>query len=145
MICVDITNESIDSYKKQLANFNWDDWSEVHFVHGFETHVYADTFFYASYPLESQFSDIEKSVDEILNSLSAQVISYDYQGKIIHNCVFSNSARVALRDYADQNKIDQMVIETRGKHGFESLFSSSFAEYMIGHANCNLLIVRDKK
>lgn len=144
MICVDVTDESINSYKRQLKEFNWQGWDEIHLVHGFETQVYADTFYFASYPLESQMDDIEKSVEGILSGLAKEVMPEDYSANVIAKCIFSNSSRVSLKEYAEDNKIDEMIIETRGKHGIASLFSSSFAEYMVEHAPCRLMILRDK-
>lgn len=143
MICVDVTNESINSFKGQLKNYDWSRWDEVHFVHGFETQVYADTFYFASYPLESQMDDIEKSVATLLQGLSKELIPSDYKGKVIGKCLFANSSKIALKEYAQENSIDEMMIETRGKHGFSGLFSSSFAEYMVGHAPCRLMILRE--
>lgn len=143
MICVDITNESIDTFKGQLEKFEWESWTEVHFVHGFETQVYADTFYFASYPLESQLGDIESSVMTLLEGLAKTLVPDSFNGNVYTKCIFGSSSRLALRDYAEEEKIDEMVIETRGKHGFTGLFSSSFAEYMVGHAPCRLLILRE--
>lgn len=145
MICVDITDESINAYKNQLKDFDWNRWDEVHLVHGFETQVYADTFYFASYPLEGQMGDIEKSVSDLLLGLSNEIIAEDYKGKVFGKCLFASSAKVALKEYAEENKIDEMIIETRGKHGIAALFSSSFAEYMVGHAPCRLMILREVK
>ena len=145
MVCVDLTDRSIDLYKKQLKEWNWDEWDEVHFVHGFRSQVYADNFYFSAFPTELQVGSIEESVQSVLDGLGSYFVDGGFKGKVVCKCIVSHNPKGSLRNYADENDIYQMLIETRGKHGLEGLFSSSFAEFMVRHAPCRVLVLRDDK
>ena len=72
-----------------------------------------------------------------------EVKEIDTRVKIISKCMLVSFPKESLANYARDNQIDTMVIGTRGKHGISGLFSSSFAEYMIRHASCELRIIRE--
>jgi nucleotide-binding universal stress UspA family protein len=141
MICVDLNDASINHYKETLKSWNWDTTQELHLVHGFQLQIYADTFFFNSYPLEDQYDQIEESVNQVLSQLASE-LDFGKDLKIFTKCIISSSPKKALADYAQEQSIDEMIISTRGKHGIEALFSSSFAEYMIRYAPCELRIIR---
>ncbi len=145
MVCVDMTDESVELYKDNLKSLDWSHVDEVHLVHAFQLVKYTDTFYMVSYPQETEHGEIEKSVDEILERLAEDVFPGADKPKIITKCIFSAAPKEGLVEYATDNKITEMIIGTRGKHGVASLFSSSFAEYMIRHAHCALRILRAKQ
>ncbi len=142
MVCVDLSNESVELFKNSMGKWNWESIDEVHFVHGFQLQTYADLFFLSTYPSEEQYDDVEESVNSILKGLEEHVVSMDSKVRILRKCIITNSPKEALVDYVERNKIDTMAIGTRGKHGVAGLFPSSFAEYMVKHAPCELKIIR---
>lgn len=143
MMCIDLKNESVDLFLKDIKKTDWKDINEVHFVHGFQLQYYADTFYFTSYPLESQYAEIEQSVMQVLRPLEDAVKDLNSEVKSFTKCMIASSPKESLIDYAKKNAINSMVIGTRGKHGIEGLFSSSFAEYMVRHAHCELRIIRE--
>lgn len=144
MVAVDLSDHSINLLKDKLSKRDWSGVSEVHLVHGFQLQIYADNFYFTAYPMEDQYEEVKKSVDELLNNLASEVFKGDGGPKIVNDCVISSSPTKDLCDYAKDKKIDEMIIGTRGKHGISGLFSSSFAEYMVRHAPCELHILRSE-
>lgn len=142
MVCVDLNNESVELFKKDVKQRNWKEVEEVHFIHGFQFQHYADAFYFTSYPLENQYGDIEKSVERVFQPLVNIVRDSNNEIQVISKCIIVSSPKKSLAEYAKDNKIDSMVIGTRGKDGIAGLFSSSFAEYMVRHAPCELRIIR---
>ncbi len=139
MLCIDLNNESLEVFKESFKKEQWGDVQEYHLVYSVQLQVYADTFFLTSFPDESQHKDIEASVQEVISNLKKEILP-DANCKI--KCLFSSSPKAAMAEYAKNNNIDEMVIGTRGKHGVAGVFSSSFAEYMVRHAPCQLRIIR---
>lgn len=45
-------------------------------------------------------------------------------------------------EYLKEVKADLVITATRGKHGIEGLFSSSFTDHLVKHAPCNVLTLR---
>jgi len=142
MICVDINQESVQLLEDHLKSWSWDNIDEVHLVHGFKLQVYTDAFYFTSYPMENQYGEVEKSVNQVLEILEKNIFGENPKIKVIKKCIISNSPKKSLSEYAQDCSIDEMIIGTRGKHGVEGFFSSSFAEYMVGHAPCQLKIIR---
>jgi nucleotide-binding universal stress UspA family protein len=118
---------------------------ELHLVHGFQTQVYTDAFYFTSYPSEDQYPEVEKSVEEVLTLVENGTLFSEQKPKVVKKCLISGSPKQDLAEYAQNQKINEMMIGTRGKHGIEGLFSSSFAEYMVRHAPCELIIYREDK
>ena len=144
LVAVDLSDHSVNLLKEKMALMDWSAVSEVHLVHGFQLQVYADNFFFTAYPMEDQYEEVRKSVSDLLDQLTKDVFKDSSSPKVIKDCLISASPAHHVMEYAKDHKIDEMIIGTRGKHGIEGVFSSSFAEYMIRHAHCDLQIVRAK-
>lgn len=141
MVAVDLSDHSINLLKEKLSKRDWSGVSEVHLVHGFQLQIYADNFYFTAYPMEDQYEEVKKSVNELLDGLAKEVFKGEGPA-ITKECIISSSPTKDLVDYAGEKKIDELIIGTRGKHGIAGLFSSSFAEYMVRHAPCELHILR---
>ena len=142
MVAVDLSDHSINLLKDKLSKMDWTGTKELHLVHGFQLQIYADNFYFTAYPMEDQYEEVKKSVNELLNGLAEEVFKGEGGPNVIKQCVISSSPTKDLAEYAGENKIGKMIIGTRGKHGISGLFSSSFAEYMVRHAPCELHILR---
>lgn len=144
LICVDLSNESVDLIKEDILKRDMNSFEEVHFVHGFQVQVYADSFYFCTYPLENEYQKVEDSVVEVLTTVEKQLESSLKNKTVVKKCLISRDPRESILEYVQENKIDRMLIGTRGKQGIAGVFSSSFAEHMVRHAPCELLIIRAK-
>ncbi len=100
LICVDLKDQSINLMKKKLESILKDHKGEVHFVHAFELQVYADAFFYATYPTEDQYQVVEDSVKKVLGDLVAHFKTLFPQTHFISQCLIVSSVKEAVVGYA---------------------------------------------
>ena len=142
LVCIDLSNESVELIKKDLSKRDLSSYDEIHLVHSFQTQVYADSFYYITYPLEGDYEKIEESVEEVLKGIEKEIGENFKNISIKRKCLITNDSREAMSEYVRENSISRMYIATMGKHGISGLFKSSFAEYMVRHASCELLIIR---
>jgi nucleotide-binding universal stress UspA family protein len=56
--------------------------------------------------------------------------------------VATDSVPVEILNYAEKNKIDLIIVGTKGKAGPERVLLGSVASYVITHAQCPILVVR---
>lgn len=144
LVAVDLNDHSMNLLKEKIAKKDWSQVEELHLVHGFQLQVYADNFFFTAYPMEDQYEGVEKSVESLFDQLVKGVFEEGTGPKIFKECLISGSPSHEIVEYSKKHKINEMLIGTRGKHGIEGMFSSSFAEYMIRHAHCDLQIFREQ-
>jgi hypothetical protein len=117
--------------------------SEIHFVHVFNTITYSFIFgdFPTIYPVEADRSLIEKSIVSILENTSKTHLPSNFQGKVIHQCLFADDAKDKFSEYVKGINADLVLVATREKHG---IFDSSFAQYLVKHTNANILVLKHK-
>ena len=142
LVNIDLKDQSITPLKQYFETLNWETVGSIHFVHSFQKQVYADNFYFTSYPNENEFEKIEESANEFLKGIAKDLIPEKYNHLVSTQCLISHTPKKAVVEYADKNNIQNMVIITRGLHGIEGVFASSFAEHMIRHAHCELTILR---
>lgn len=141
-ICIDLTETSVAQIKRKLEEMNFSDVSEIHLLHGFQKQVYVDNFFFTQFPFQDQMEEVKKSVLEVLTDIEESIKTNGKIMTIVKECLIADLPKKEIADYVKENNLDQLIVATRGKHGIEGLFSSSFAEYMVRHVDSELLIIR---
>ena len=82
--------------------------------------------------------DAQRNVDSILTSARSQGILV--KGEVRNSN--SNSVTESILDCAKEEKVDLIVIGTRGLGSFEKLILGSISSGVVSHAECNVLVVR---
>ena len=139
VLCVTLNDDSLDQMKK-LKGTPLLAYDEVHLVHCFEVQMYNSDFSPFIYPTEEQYPEIEKAGLEILKSLSENIKASNPELKVF----FSQSPHQKMIEYLQEIKADLAVVATRGKHGIEGLFSSSFADHLIKYSPCDIYVIRPR-
>ena len=145
LVCVELTNDSINALKSSLKNHVWAGSEHITFIHGFQSRIYADNFYFTSFPHENEVGPVVDSVEKTLTTIASDIVPKEYVGKVEYKCILSPTPKIAIKDFAKEDGFDQVIVATQDKHGIEGIFHSSFAEYMVGHAHCDVLVVREKK
>lgn len=140
VICVSLNDESLDNLAQLKGDQILKD-AKVHLVHCFEIQVYTSDFSPYIYPTEEKYPEIEAASLKILDSLQERL---GLEEKVEKKCFFSQSPKQRLKEYLEESKADLCVVATRGKHGIQGLFSSSFAEHLVKYSPCDLHIKRPK-
>ncbi|HAZ13839.1 MAG: hypothetical protein A2X86_14410 [Bdellovibrionales bacterium GWA2_49_15] len=142
ILCADLTEQSLNGLADFASTPYFDKATEIHITHGFETKVYAGEFYAQYYPTEQQFPEIEKSAIELMRNALAKPFSAKSKEDIYYHCLFSPSRKEVITNYANTLKANLVVVATRSLTGLKGVFSFSFAEYMIRHAPCDVLILK---
>jgi nucleotide-binding universal stress UspA family protein len=87
--------------------------------------------------LETQKKDVQKWFDEIRSKLKNTNIS------VTDKIIISVSSIVGkIIGFADKEKVDFIILGTRGRTGFKKLFLGSVAEGVVTHSSCPVMVVR---
>ena len=87
--------------------------------------------------LETQKKDVQKWFDEIRSKLKNTNIS------VTDKIIISVSSIVGeIIEFADKEKVDLIILGTRGRTGFKKLLLGSVAEGVVTHSSCPVMLVR---
>jgi nucleotide-binding universal stress UspA family protein len=82
-------------------------------------------------------NDAEVVVKQVVSKAEASGIKV--RGEIVENVP---SVVEAITDYADEWKVQLVVVGTRGLSGFKKLLLGSVSGALVSHASCSVLVVR---
>jgi len=116
--------------------------ANVHIIHCFEVQLYTADFAPYVYPTEEKYPELEEASQLILNPLKEKLASDC--SSVNSKVFFSQSPKQKIKEYLQEVNADMVVVATRGKHGIEGLFSSSFAEFLVKFSPCDVHILRPK-
>jgi nucleotide-binding universal stress UspA family protein len=87
--------------------------------------------------LETQKKEVQKWFDEITSKLKSTNIS------VTDKIIISVSSIVGeIIEFADKEKVDLIILGTRGRTGFKKLLLGSVAEGVVTHSSCPVMVVR---
>ncbi len=143
LICVDLQDQSTHPYQEYFKTTKLDNIDEIYIVHAFQKQIYADNFMVTTYPPTDEYDKIKSTAENFLKEIAKGMIPEQLITKTKFECLLTHTPQKDLVEYADKMQASEMIISTRGLHGIEGLFASSFAEYMIRHAHCPLTVLRN--
>jgi nucleotide-binding universal stress UspA family protein len=89
------------------------------------------------YVLETQKKDVQNWFDEIRSKLKKTSIS------VTDKIIISVSSIVGeIIGFGDKEKVDLIILGTRGRTGFKKLLLGSVAEGVVTHSSCPIMVVR---
>jgi len=86
--------------------------------------------------LDTQKKDVQKWFDEIRSKLANSKIP------VTDKIIVSVSSIVGIVGFADKEKMDLIILGTRGRTGFKKLLMGSVAEGVVNHSSCPVMVVR---
>ncbi len=116
--------------------------ASVHFYHCFEVNVYTTDLSPYIFPVEEQYPEIEASSLKILENTAKELLTDEDFKHAKFTCEFSQNVKQKSVDFLKGLKPDCAVLATRGKHGIEGFFTSSFVEHLIKFSPCDLYVAR---
>lgn len=114
---------------------------QVSLIHIFKTEYYTNDFAPYSFPPEEAKPEIEKTVITSLKNIQENYLPPNLS-QVQLSCDFSGNPKQTLVDQLQNEKFDLVITATRGKHGIEGLFSSSFSEFLLKFSPCDVLVLR---
>src|SRR5688500_1388190 len=86
--------------------------------------------------LDTQKKDVQKWFDEIRSKLANSKIP------VTDKIIVSVSSIVGIVGFADKEKMDLIILGTRGRTGFKKLLMGSVAKGVVNHSSCPVMVVR---
>ena len=141
VICTTLEEESLNTLKKLKNDIELKN-ARIHIITIVEKQIYTVELAAYIYPVENQYPAIESSALTILNSLASDLgVNQD---QVTCKCFFEYDREKKVKEYINEVNADLVVVATRGKHGVEGFFSSSFADFLCKFSPCDVLVMRPK-
>ncbi len=122
--------------------FDWSHVTDVHFIHVVKKNITPLEFGLMEMPDENTFKEMAPTLTKFMKDEAHKIIPRDFHGKAhFHLASDFNPAEEITRQIKSL-KNNLIVVSTRGKHGFEGLFTSSFTDHMVKFAPCDVFVVR---
>lgn len=141
VLCTSLEEESINTLKKLKGDIELQN-VRLHIITVIEKQIYNVDLTPYVYPVEAQFPEIEASAMGLLKSV-AQSLGVD-EKNVICKCFFEYDREKTVKQYLHAVDANLVVVATRGKHGLEGFFSSSFADYLCKFSPCDVLVMRPR-
>jgi len=138
VICMPMDEDLQNKIFAALKKVEWPKEHEVDFVHIFKEESFPYVIPPTIYPNQDQKLEIKKTIEEMFEGLTKDL---PFKNKTYH-CTFSESPKEEMVNYLKEVNANLAVVLTKERHGLSGFFASSFADYLIGHAPCNVLTLR---
>ena len=143
VLCATLTDQSLDLLK-ELKNSPLLEGARIHLIHCFEIQVYTNEFSPYIYPTEDKYPELTEAAKTVLQGVEDELKVGHPNTEFVKEVYFTQSPKQKMKEYLKEINADLVVVATRGKHGIEGLFTSSFAEFLVKYSPCDIHILRPK-
>ena len=143
VICASLNDDSLNLLKSLKGSPLLEN-TRIHLVHCFEVHVYTSDFSPYVYPTEDKYPELEEASKKVLSGLVNEICTEEEKKNTESHVFFTQSPKQKMKEYLEESNADMVIVATRGKHGIEGLFSSSFAEHLVKYSPCDVHILRPR-
>ncbi|PZO96722.1 universal stress protein [Streptococcus halichoeri] len=139
MVAVDGSYESELAFHKGV-NVALRNQGELFLVHVIDTRALQSVATFDTYI----YDKLEQEAKDVLSELERQAKQAGLT-RITQIIEFGNPKSLLARDIPEREKVDLIMLGATGLNTFERLLIGSSSEYVLRHASCDLLIVRDSE
>ena len=122
--------------------FDWSHVKSVHFIHVVKKNITPLEFGLVEMPDEKTFLELEPTLQKYLRDEAQKIIPPDYTGECYFHVTRDFSPEDEMIGLLKKYDASLVVVSTRGKHGFDGLFYSSFTDQMVKFSPCDVYVVR---
>ncbi len=122
--------------------FDWSHVREVHMVHVVKKNITPLEFGLVEMPDEKTYQEMIPTLEKYLRDEAQKIIPSQFQGEVYFHLTRDFSPEEEMISMLKKLEVSLVVVSTRGKHGFEGLFHSSFTDQMVKFAPCDVYVVR---
>jgi hypothetical protein len=144
VIALPLEEELLKPLYEWGKRFDWSHVGNVHFVHSVKKNITPLEFGLMEMPDENTFKEMLPVMNKFMSEESKKIVSPPFQGKTHFHLSSHFNPAEEITNTIKSLKASLVVISTRGKHGFEGLFSSSFTDHMVRFAPCDVYVIRPK-
>jgi nucleotide-binding universal stress UspA family protein len=141
-MAIPLEEELLEPFYTWKEKYHFQEGEYLHVIHVVKKNITPLEFGLMESPDESTFKEMAPTLKKFLQDEVKKIIPNDFSGEITYklSCGFHPEQDVV--HYLRKIAADLIVVSTRGKHGFQGLFHSSFTEYMVKFAPCDVYVVR---
>ena len=122
--------------------FNFTNVENIHLIYVVKKNITPLEFGLMESPDEKTFQDMIPPLERFLQEEAKKIIPTEFNGKTILEVTSDFHPEELVVDYIKKNNVNLIVVSTRGKHGIDGLFHSSFTDYMVKFSPCDIFVVR---
>ena len=141
-IALPIETQLLNSFYLWSERFDWSHVKRVHFIHVVKKSITPLEFGLVEMPDENTFKDLEPTLQKYLREEARKIVPQDFTGECDFHVSRDFSPEEEMIDLLKKYDASLVVVSTRGKHGFEGLFHSSFTDRMVKFSPCDVYVVR---
>lgn len=125
--------------------FDFSHVESIHFIHVVKKNITPLEFGLVETPDDVTYNDMVPTLDKFLRDEAKKILPSDFRGTVGFQVTKDFHPEEEVIDILKKLKATLIVVATRGKHGFEGLFHSSFTDYMVKFAPCDVFVVRPEQ
>ncbi len=142
IIALSLEEELLQPLYAWGMRFNWSKIKEVHFIHTVKITITPLEFGLMEMPDEKTLKEMTPVLNKFLSDEAKKILPPDFKGEIIYHLQANFNPPEEIIAVTKAIRPDLLVVSTRGKHGFQGLFHSSFTDHMVKFAPCDVYVVR---
>lgn len=125
--------------------FDFSHVESVHFVHVVKKNITPLEFGLIESPDEGTYAEMVPTLKKFAKDEAKKILPTDYNGPVEFHITKDFHPEEEVIDLLKNLKATLVVVATRGKHGFEGLFHSSFTDYLVKFSPCDVFVVRPER
>lgn len=142
MIAMPIEEELLRPLYAWGKRFDWREVKTVYFAHAIKKNLTPLEFGLMELPDEGALKEMRPVMMKFLADEARKILPKDFRGEAVYQVEADFNPQEAIVALVRAVKPDVVVASTRGKHGFQGLFHSSFTDHLIRFAPCDVFVVR---
>jgi nucleotide-binding universal stress UspA family protein len=141
-IALPIEEKLLDPLRKWGERFDWSHIKEVHLIHVVKKNVTPLEFGLVEFPDEKSYQSMVPTLEKLMREEMKKIIPKSFAGEVYYHLARGFDPEDNVVGKIKELKTTLLVVATRGKHGLDGLFHSSFTDKMVKYAPCDVYVVR---
>lgn len=122
--------------------FNFEHIDHVHFIHVIKINITPLEFGLVESPDDLTYREMRPTISKFLEDESRKILPTNFKGKITFEVEKDSDPEEESVDILKREHADFIVVSSHARHGLDSFLHSSFTDYMIKHAPCDVFVIR---
>lgn len=145
VIALPLEDQLLSPFHEWGRNFDFSHVESVLFVHIVKKNITPLEFGLVESPDDITYEEMVPTISKFIKDEARAILPSDFKGKVDFQVAKDFNPEEELIDILKNTRATLVVVATRGKHGFEGLFHSSFTDYMVKFAPCDVFVVRPEQ
>lgn len=141
-IALPIEDKLLEPLHQWGQRFDWSHVNQVHLIHVVKKNITPLEFGLVEIPDERTYQEMTPTLQTYLRDEAQKIIPDSFKGQVHFHLTRDFNPGDEMIATLKKLEASLVVVSTRGKHGFEGLFHSSFTDQMVKFAPCDVYVVR---